>query len=843
MSLPIKKTTSSRPRRTVSLHGFCNLLALLVMVVLPASARPQPLEGRTPEAPPSFSGQTITCLFSESAFDYELLCQLMTTHLERVLPGRYEFQATDRVETGAPLSGSMDILDAIGKLGADESNDSGSFYGFAQTDVAYYFANGGHRLYPTSHHRRGEVVSLARAYREVLHIYSEGEDGGQDFAEALNAWDELFLGALGSGTLITSLNLLSIYQLGPTELRDLLLSQDHLDAGLAKAPLGNSWGGMVVAGIGDPTLEKHIASGRGRLISLTSAQRRHLENAFSQFYSTKTIDAYGQKDLAFLEIPALLVASKRLPEEVAVALRDLLLALDEPENRGRAHYNELLAAAELRFGKPDSLQAAEAVLAGIERHSGERKEGFVLSPHRAILELRNDWGHWELSILLVAGVLAFFLIRRLARDLRRRSSILELSPAVTGIAAAVFSIGWIHLCLFVVSRLEYLCFMRYDTDVASPFIRNTYPELLPMVMQYIASAFSSENLFPLDRSAQLVWLSIPVLIGISGVAGIVHLGLPPVLNFIRTNLDKGAVMKLEDHYVIVNWHPHAQDVVAQLRVQEQMAKGSDPTIVVLTRSAEEVTLPRLGKRKSDAVGEHFLYGLPPQDSDDADSVVLTVVGLEGDPETETGLRMLAPQRAHAVILFPDSSHPEPDSATVLTVLRLQEILGSSSEVKVLVWCADAANVGIFQDPRFRLTDACSTEWAWRVLCQATRVGHVSTIYRHLLTSSKDSNEFYEYCLPEGWTGTFAEAQEVVRRYNEESCDVIDSEGGRRNTILLVGYFEASDHRRERVQINPPPTSEVKVGDALVFLTYVYDLQVIDKLNALFQAHEQEPVAS
>jgi len=764
----------------------------------------------------------------------------MIAHLESELPGLYTFELADRVGEGAVLSGSMDILDGISR-GPSDSADA-SFFGCAQSDVAYYFQAGGHRLYPTAHHRRGEVVALARAYREILHLYSNGPGASNgsgafgSFDSALADWDEIYVGALGSGTLITALNLLSMYQLDSAGLGTPRILQQHLSDGFERAPPKGPWGGLLVAGTGDPAVESRIASGAGQLLSLTPGQRRHLVNAYSQFYSTAKIDGYGQRELSVLEVPALLVASKRLPGDVVESLVGLLDRLDDPVFGGEALYSRLLDAVEKKMTEPLPVALPGEVLAGIERYRGQRAEGLVLSPHRAILGLREDWGRWELAIFLAAAALAFFVFRRLVRDLRKKGSLLELSSLMTGLGAVALSIGWIHLCLFVVSRLEYRCFMRYDTDVASPFIRYSYPDLLPMVLQYLASAFSSENLFPLDHTGQLVWLSIPVLIGISGLAGIVHMGLPPILNYIRDNLEKGADMELENHFIIVNWHPHAQDVIGQLRVQEQMAKGKDPRVVVLARTAEDVSLPHLGRRKGKNVGEHSLYALPSQDAEDEG--VLTVVGLEGDPEKCASLRMVCPKKAEAVIVFPDPAHAEPDSATVLTVLRLQDILGESSEVRLLVWCADAANVALFQDPRFRLTDACSTEWAWRVLCQATRVGHVSTIYRHLLTSSEDSNEFYEYSLPKEWKGNFAQAQEAIRKHNEDSTKNTTF-GERRNTILLVGYFEATDCRRERVHMNPAPDSNLLPGDALVFLTYVYDRAVKAKLDNLFVAAAEE----
>ena len=803
----------------------------------------------------------VVCLFSDGAEDYELLCRVMVRFLEEKLGDAYVWMVTKDPGVGqapdgalfnldqssqpaagerevgldrASLSGSMDILDAIGK--ADPTEKKVYYFGFAQSDVSYYFRHGGHSLYATPHHRRREVVSLARVYREVLHIYSEGlsEAALADFGKQLPAWEELYLGALGSGTLITSLNLLSVYGAGGTAIPDALRPIQESPSRRWRESLREpSWGGMLVAGIGDPEVSAKLSSGAGRLVSLGAAQRRHLENAFSEFYTTTELNAYGQRELAFLEVPALLVASKRLPASVASALIELMNQVDRLSEGDRERFEELLPAS-LDGISPERFRELEReVFKGMVHYRGSRTQDLILSPHRATLDLRTDPGHWELLVLGLAALIGFLVCRRALRDLREKKSILEVSPVLTGAGALALSIAWIHACLLVVRFLEHGHYMSYGTDTASPFIRHNYFELLPMVMQYIASVFSSEKLFPLDQVAQVFWLSVPVLMGLTAVSGLFHLALPPVLDYLRNNLEKGSEMNLDGHYIIVSWHRHAQDVVGQLRIQERMAETRDPVVVVLSREESDITLPRLGHRKSETLGEYTLFGLPPEDSSE-DSGILTVAGIFGDLEELSTLRMARPDKAKAVIVFPDPSHAEPDSATVLTILRLQEILGEESKARILVWCADPRSVNLFQDPRFRLTDACSTEWAWRVLCQATRVGHVSTIYRHLLTSSVDSNEFYEYRVPETWEGgTFADVQEIVSRYNTEMCGLIPGAKGKKNTLMLVGYFEASDSKRERVHINPSLDSEVLPGDALIFLTYVYDSKVAEDLGQCF----------
>jgi hypothetical protein len=790
--------------------------------------------------------QDIECLYSDGAQHYEALCRLLVQYLEESSLTDYDFSSISRpLQDGEPLSGAMDILDAIAtppdrkngkneKIPEEPEEQKEKFYiGFTQGDVAYYFQSGGHPLYPTPHRHREQVISLGQLYPEYLHLYSQGVEGAADLRASFPEWRELYLGAPGSGTLITSLNVLSLLIGDPLalhgedleEVRDFFYNPGNL--ALAEAPGEPPAGALLVSGPGNRHIQNRLDAGRGRLISLRKAEARHVRNAFSRFYNVETVKGYGDPCL-MVAVPALLVASKGLPSEVAESIIQFIERVDADD--GEAFLQDFLDRVEPRpeFLTPEFVTDLHGAL---EKYQGKRKENPVLSPHRAYLNLRNDHGLWEVLIAGISLFLAIVLTRWAMRTLPARGSLLAMSPRLSAPIAFFFCLAWLHFCLFVVWRLELHHYMRYRTDQLSSFITNEYPELFPMVLHYIASAFSAERLFPISRGAQLLWLSIPLLIGVSTLVGLVHVALPPVLGYLRQHLNEDKVMELKDHFIICNWNEHADEILRQIRIQEQMAGRGDPTILILARHEEAITLPKLGVQQATNLPEHVLYALPPGEGAAETGGILKVIGILGNPQDQVALRMIRPAEANTIIVFPDAEQPNPDSATVLTILKLQDILGEDHDARILVWCQDARNVPLFLDPRFRLSDVCSTEWAWRVICQATRVGHVSNIYRHLLTSSADSNEFYEYCLPEDWTGgTFQALQQAILQFNAQNCEEVPGWEGHRNTILPVGYFDKEDRLRKEPQINPPPESELEAGDCLLFLTYVFNGSTKEKLD-------------
>ena len=721
----------------------------------------------------------------------------------------------------------MDIIDFI----ARESNSDGPHYiGLVQSDVAYYFYNGNHSLYPTPHSDRERVVALAKAFPEKLFIYSEGfgDDWTRDYRKHLAEWDTLFIGSLGSGTLITASNVLPMLggtlvqpassgvRIDPISWQEVMHRQSQDEIRLAPG----AWGAVSVAAAIPDGIRDRLESGAGSLVSMTEAQKRHLVNAFSNFYSASEESHRFRGSTvtcSVLEVPALLVGGKFLPKEIAEGTVAYFNRLDSEELRYR---QEPLIA-----DRPDN-----DLLTVLASYRGARLDQKILKSHRSVAQLRDLGCRYEIWVIVLSASLFLALAFRAVRQLRNRGALLDVSPFLTGPMAIAFCVCWLHLCLLVVTKLEYHHFMRYGTDEVSPFIEHDYSELLPKVTQHIASAFSSEELLPENKIAQLAWLSIPLMLAFSGFVGAVHIAMPPLLSYIKKNLKQGEAVKLENHFVICNWHPHAEDVVRQLRTQALMEGVDPPKILVITENIDSISIPQLDKRRDGSLGEYYLFAVPPTIEDgERSEQILEVLVIDGNPKNEISLKLGRIAQADTAIVFPDLALPEPDSPTALTVLKIQRLTGGDERPQVIVWCADSRNVDVFLDERFNLTDVCSTEWAWRVICQATKVPHVSNIYRRLMTSTEDTNEFYELKLPPDFSScSFHDLQQSVHRYNLD-CGAVSASTAHRNTVMLVGYIEGSDLQRTKIHINPRPDTVLHAGDLLLVLTYKINSEIQQKL--------------
>lgn len=304
-------------------------------------------------------------------------------------------------------------------------------------------------------------------------------------------------------------------------------------------------------------------------------------------------------------------------------------------------------------------------------------------------------------------------------------------------------------------------------------------------------------------------------------------------------------MQLEKHTVILNWHEHAEKVIRQLCVQAELAGRGDRETTVVTIDDGNISLPRMMKVEEDEhVGEHFVHGIALNNGEGRGSYagLKPVYVFAADPAKPATLSRVQIEKAHTVIVFPNMALDDPDGPTAITVLNIQRRINRTlaetdadsclHRPRVIVWCANPDNVEVFRDESFGLDDVCSTEWAWRVICQAASVPHVSNVYRRLMTASENTNEFYDFTLPDDWQRCrFHEIQDFLQDYNLKNAETLRGREKQKNTVMVIGYCKREDNRREHLRLNPNPGMWVEAGDTLLALTYICDRKTRESILA------------
>lgn len=841
---------SSHLRRTADIcwWGAAFRSFALFLLLASASVNAQDIADRS-EAP------RIVCLHAGDPY-YQAFLGILAEHLRADLQNRYIVESVDSpagAEGFSDLTGAMDILSAVGFLSAEDRNVY--FIGLTQSDVAYYFRHGGHPLYSTPHLKRDNVVALGKAIPEFVFILSALGGNHQQplettYPEQSAKWSKLFYGSIGSGTLISAINLLPV--LGEptaalaggeeTRVREFFDTEGMIpppesfssNDGWPETPFG---GAVVSAGLPEGIL-RIIEAGRGNLIPISLREMRHIRSEFSHFYRESRVlseTAEGaQAPIPVVEIPSLLVASRSIPQEVTEAVKRFFRQVDD-ESAGAAsgtRYASVLWDRMPESDRPASLEfpGVESLVEPIRRYRDERFLDLVLRPHRSIVELRGSSQFTSWSVGLAFFALFLLLGRATGKRLKKSKGILDVSPLITIPLAITFVFTWIHICLAIVGRIELAHYLNYQVETPSAFISHSYGELLPKLLHYFASAFSSAEMMPSNQRAQIVWLTIPFIFVFSMLTSTFHVVVPPGLRYLKRFIQEETVVELNDHVVVCNWHPHARNVIRQLFEQAELVRRERENILLLVRSEEEVQMPLIGKHKDRVfgLGESLSFAVPlPNAASRKGQEIEEVHAIVGDPRNVDTLRMARVSHARAVIVFPDSTSSEPDGPTAITVLNIQRLAEEEEGIspRVIVWCADPSNVEIFLDEKFGVSDVCSTEWAWRIICQATQVRHVSNIYRRLMTSSEDTNEIYDLTLPLDFTPcAFSDIQDNLRKYNLALPSSSRNPGGQRsnNTVLLIGYIEREDVRRSSIHLNPGPRAELRQGDTLLLLAYLFD---------------------
>ena len=840
------RLTALRPWQTAAPRPWGFALQLCTLLLLFASNQAK-AQGNTepPERP------RIVCLHADDPY-YQAFLGILAEHLRSDLQGRYHVESSDSPagsEGFSDLTGAMDILHAIGFLSAE---DEDVFYiGLTQSDVAYYFRHGGHPLYSTPHLKRDYVVVLGKAIPEYVYLFSAiGGDHekptGNTYLDHSAAWSWLYYGAIGSGTLISAINLLPV--LGEptaslaggeqTRVREFFDSE-----GIPPPPetirLGDRWpvepfGGVVVSAGMPAAVLRALDAGRGQLIPITLREMRHIRSDFSHFYRESRTLPGGVGGVATpipaVEIPSLLVASRGIPQDVTESVKRFFRLMDggSPNDDSGTRYSTVLwdRMPPSEMPDPSEFVGIERLREPLLRYRDERFQDLVLRPHRSIVELRGSSQFAPWSMGLAFFTLFLILGRETGKQLKKAQGLLSVSPLITIPLAITFVFTWIHICLAIVGRIELAHYLNYQVETPTAFISHSYAELLPKLLHYFASAFSSAEMMPSNQRAQIVWLTIPFIFVFSMLTSTFHVVVPPSLRYLKKFVQEETVMELKNHVIICNWHPHARDVIRQLFEQAGMVRNKRESILLLVKSEEDVQLPLIGKHKNkfSGFGESLSFAIPlPRAEDRKGQEIEEVHTIVSDPRSADTLQMAGVAHARAVIVFPDSAACEPDGPTAITVLNVQRLLGEGTAPRVIVWCADPSNVEIFLDEKFGVSDVCSTEWAWRIICQATQVRHVSNIYRRLMTSSEHTNEIYDLTLPSTFVPcAFSDIVDRIRKYNLNlERNPHDSVSGKTsNSVLLLGYIDRDDVRRENIHLNPGPKAEVGPEDTLLLLAYL-----------------------
>lgn len=816
MEEAVKRIEDSGEPRATPGHAWravALLPPLLAGVVVGCAAAVPAGEGR----PGAGAGRAEVLVLSPDSGGFLAFSYLLAADLAERLGDDTEVRLVTRTRDGDAISGSMDILDAM----ARRTEGPVHYLGLTQSDVAYHFRHGGHPMMEVPHAGRDRVAALAKVFPERLLLYSSvpappGMDHRWELDDYQARWEALYLGEVGSGTLITAYNVFPILSARPIGSPPAGLRQLRRFPPTGGSP-GERFGAALVTSNERDRIAALLASRGGTLIPLSTSQQRHLVSVYSQVYRARRGNGGGGGDPPALEIPALLVADRALPEAVAAAVSDFLDELDREPRR-------LAVRAADAGDLPAGLDAVdfENLFAAVAAYREERFRDLILPPHRSLVELPK--ANYLAPLLVAAGCLLALLalLGSCRREVRGGAEWLKMPRGLVFGVALALAVGWFHVCLAMVMWIERGAYLAYRVEVPSPFVERGYLDLLPALVHYTASGFSMHDLIPKAYAAQLVWLSIPFVLLLTMIGGSVHLVVPPIVEFLGKTLKGEKTLQNHDHVVLVHWHPYAGHVVRQLEEHARLEGRQRQRFLVVTPDRSALGLPSVEERVDKQLGPYGVYTLGAGASP-KDRIRITV--LERDPRSEDALTQAGVAQAQLVIVFPAPGHPEPDSVTAILLLRLQQAfaaVGERGRPKVLVWAQDPANVPLLMDERFGASDVCSMEWAWRVLCQATYVDAVSNVYRRLMIDTADSEELYELVLPVGCRPrTFAELLARVWEYNAAKAQKLEGID-KRNVVSLVGLARSDDPRKERIELCPEPQSKVYAGDRLLIITYQLD---------------------
>jgi TRAP-type uncharacterized transport system substrate-binding protein len=631
----------------------------------------------------------IVCLYVEDQYYYGF-ARLLCEYLSEESPGRYEFTEQGSAPRIGELDGAMDVLDAIADSAAN-NNKKTYYLGITQSDVAYYFFNGGHPLYLTPHKNRDRVVAIGKTFPEYLHVYSSKACSSHvSPLDHFESWQQLRVGRPGSGTLITYTN---IERVAPEitrgiekreqdwVVRKFLPSQER---DIREPDSNVAWGQVLVAGAPEPGIETYLGPDKGCLLELSKDLRDHLASVYSPFYSIGEVDKYREyqpEAIKTIQIPALLVASKGLPREVGSKAISFLEKIDEDLSEKDSGEDGAGGFLDGLYKRPEGM--------GTEANEKELWKGFTPALISSAMAEYSDGGRqqdlvipryvqaprvigWELLIALGALLVAVLAASRVHRDWRAHR-LLEIKGILTIGMVVAINIALFHTCLLAVRHLEYRFYLAHSVHEPSPYIKYDYYRILPKLLDRATSSFSEEDFFPESLSSQAAMGVMSALV-IASLFFFGHIAVPKLTQRYWLPFLKGRpkMDNLERHFVICNWHEHAANVIRQLDVQEKMQGRVDTLFLVLTPDLSKIALAEGNSSEGGEETGFEFEGLPPFHA------------FAGHPSEPSDLARAKVWAAKAVIVFPTCEQKEADSAdstTAITVLNIQRLVEEHEEVR------------------------------------------------------------------------------------------------------------------------------------------------------------------
>lgn len=233
---------------------------------------------------------------------------------------------------------------------------------------------------------------------------------------------------------------------------------------------------------------------------------------------------------------------------------------------------------------------------------------------------------------------------------------------------------------------------------------------------------------------------------------------------------------LNNHIVICNWNPKAIPIIRELHAA--ILKDKRPIVVVSEQTG---------------AGE-----LPEKDDDPAFEDVFLV---KGDPANEIVLKRAAVQDAYSVLILADPKEGHLADAKSILISMAVRSLCLAAEVSPVHTCVegiDPQNIDHLKRGGAEEIVAAS-DFSMMLLAQSALFHGLSTVYRHLLEISGDTNEIYLLPVPEAFVGKgFAElGAAMLQSRNPENPSILI--GARTKDGIFVnprslemGPFESTD---------------------------------------------------
>ncbi len=677
--------------------------------------------------------------------------------------------------------------------------------GIVQSDVLYHYLKGNHPQVPTSKNN-SDLRAIAKIFPEWLHV-SIPTKISLDILKKLNKQDQVMLGFdkimvndIGSGSFVTTINVGQIMNLEWNSISTTPIDGEFLSFTVKSPNSKNGQMDYLELGLDEPSA-RLIASAFPNVYRLVDS------GTFTGIYENIITKNYKR---ASVSVDAILVCSQKTPDLIVEFLSNALKDLFKGDIQGQDEDAEFLREKFPKDSTKKDLSEINFENLPINRHywleeqNTDRFSQFFLR----LLSTR------AIFFLTIFAVLFLMFRTQLPGTLKminnKKLSVLAKIKILLKNSKRLAIISFLFLLYhFVVAVFVYVSEHQYAREnvvtdaIATRGVMNT----LDWIVRQLTIGNSTDTV---HSSFGLVWMGILQFSYALATSVAAFMAGDKLVKYIKHRT-------MNDHVIIIGWSSIGNKIIDELRKMRELHNNDLLDIIIMgSKDFEETDIPE--QFKNQYFKKQSLGDLGKAQASKAKAIILLSDIDWAKDQNDTDVDLWTINRIHELKTFidgkikTDTPTSEVDNSTFNCEDEKDQndSNGVNEPPRIIVEILNHRNIHL-AEKNGASEVICIQNFGLELLAQAATRPNISSIFNHLLESSKESNEIYYRPIP-NITGV-----KNYTNYSELIRFLISKDQLLEQTPIGIYRKTRENTKGHILKINPKDSFQIKCNDLIIVL--------------------------